>query len=53
LDPGEARRVSTLFPEGSAVVDADGSRVSNESGASLGAMTVVDSVANLFLLFLH
>lgn len=51
LDSGEARRVQRLFPEGSAVVDADANRVSKETQEALGALSVVDLVANLFLPF--
>jgi Zn-finger nucleic acid-binding protein len=51
LDAGEAQRVRRLFPEGSAVVDADESRASPETIRRAGAVSLVESVANLMMLF--
>lgn len=49
LDSGEVWRVQRLFPKGSAVVDADTNRTSKETEKTLGALSVVDLIANLFL----
>ncbi|HMP84325.1 MAG TPA: zf-TFIIB domain-containing protein [Verrucomicrobiota bacterium] len=49
LDSGEVNRVRSLFPEGSAVVDADASRVSKGTGDNLGTLPVVEFVGDLFL----
>jgi Zn-finger nucleic acid-binding protein len=51
LDPGEAQRVRGLFPEGSAVVDADESRATPETIRRAGAVSLVESVADLMMLF--
>jgi Zn-finger nucleic acid-binding protein len=50
LDPGEAQRVSWLFPEDSAIVDADGSRATQKSSKGAAAASVVEAVANLLIL---
>lgn len=50
LDAGEAQRVKRLFPEGSAVVDADQSREPNGRQSALGAVSAVDLVGNLLAL---
>lgn len=50
LDPGEVTRVRRLFPEGSAVVDADANRPPNGGNTTWGAWSVVDVVGNLLLL---
>ena len=53
LDTGEVRRVSRLFPEGSAVVDADANRAASYTDATSGAICMVDAIANVFLLVLR
>jgi Zn-finger nucleic acid-binding protein len=50
LDAGEAQRVRRLFPEGSAIVDADGGHTTQKPNEGLVAMSLVDAVANAFIL---
>jgi len=53
LDSGEAQRLRKLFPDDSAVVDADASRGAQVIDTGAGAISVVDSVANLLLVILR
>ena len=50
LDVGEAQHVMHLFPEGSALVDADEDRAAGRNPTVLGAASVVELVGNLFVL---
>ena len=51
LDSGEVRRVKRLFPEGSAVVNADEDRVSKEADEAFGTISVVTLVGELLSVF--
>jgi Zn-finger nucleic acid-binding protein len=50
LDAGEALRVRRLFPEDSAVVDADAELAGRPANKGWAAVPLVDCVANLILL---
>jgi len=50
LDAGEVQRVKHLFPDESAVVDADMSRGTGKTPSAPGAVSVVELVGNLIVL---